>query len=400
MNLKDKLQRLSKKEIIFSLSVIVFFSFFLLKTIEIAISLRFGISPDELEHIQIIKIFAESSFLPQITPETIVHGPLNKGPYLYYLLLGKFYNLDMHGLNNILVLRLLNVLFSSVTVLYIFKLAKLVSKSRYVQLLALILSTNLLMFTILSASISYDNLANMLAAMSIYYLIKYFKTYEIRHAYLYLIFILLGLLTKMTLIPLALITFMIMLSIFLKNLKKNSFKISQTVKKTEVFKLSNIFLIVLLGTLSFFVLNLYGKNLYTYKKLIPTCYQAASQELCQLNINVKRDKEILTDITDIQFVDPYNYFYVWRWHIFETTFGFFGHESLIKSGLSIIPYEIIITVALVGLIHRLKTNYKPLIFLLIISIFYIFILAYYQNYNTYRDTGLIQLALQGRYIFP
>ena len=72
------------------------------------------------------------------------------------------------------------------------------------RLLLLVALTNTAMFSLLSASVSYDNLTNLLAAMAVYYLFAFFKNRSADQLAASILCQLAGSLTKMTFLPLVL----------------------------------------------------------------------------------------------------------------------------------------------------------------------------------------------------
>lgn len=308
--------------------------------------------------------------------------------------MGKILSLSWFGLNEFVILRFFNILFSTVTVIYTLRLARLFTSSKAVHLLALIIITNIPMFTFLSASVNYDNLTNMFASMTIYYLFLYIKSSMLNDLLKVIILINLGLITKVTFIPLALIcTIILIISIIKKSQDKSYFhKTYSSVRSCLVLVVICIISILLSS-------NLYIRNFYYYQKIIPACEQVTSYENCRLNPTFVRDENLRSD-PKTTLLTPYKYFLTWGDLMLTRSMGILGHDSLYKSTVLLIPYKIIFSLSLILLLRLILKKERFLLTLFIIAVFYTVILAYYHNYRNYITTGVIDIALQGRYLFP
>lgn len=386
-----------KKETLFAILIFFVFFYFTLRVIELSISIQFGIAPDEMEHIKISEIFSRNSFPIQDNAETYVHGVLSRTPYLYYLIMGLLLKINYYGLDEATILRLVNVIFSAGTLFFILKTSALITKSKLVQGLSIIVASNIAMFTFLSASISYDNLANLLATISIYYIVKLYKDFSPGDLMILIITLCLGVLTKLTLLPLALIIGLITLVIIYKERArlKSEFVNFYRKSKIKAFLLSALMLVSIV-----MVLNLYFVNIYKYKAIIPSCIQVTTIENCSRNPTFTRDEGLVQNKPNVEILDPYHYLDPWQELMLRRTVGIFGHQSLYKPERLLIAYEILLIVAFLSLARNINRNKKEILIILSIFIFYTLVLVYYQNYSSYKNIGLIHVALQGRYLFP
>lgn len=381
---------------LYYLLILLFLVFFAFRLTENATTIRFGISPDENEHIDISSAYSEVDFMVTNNTETYRFGPIANSPYLFYRIMGYIMNLPAPEIHTGLLLRMVNIIFSLMNVVYTLKLATLLSKSRIVHLLTLLIITNIPMLTFLSSSVSYDNLANMLATTTLYYTIAFYKSGKVKDLLFIVIFSCLGLLTKITIIPLVLgISVVVLIKIIRGKSSKGEFYMNfkRTLKK-------NVLLAILAVLLIFLVSNLYLVNIYNYKALVPKCTQVMSEESCLQNPAVRRDQEYMNEKKPFDPIDPYHYLSDWGNWMIINTFGIFGHEKLYKSAYIMVLYDIVLKVSIVGLIRTLKHKNTSIFILVGISMFYLLFLAFYQNYRTYLNTGEIQVALQGRYAFP
>ena len=73
-----------------------------------------------------------------------------------------------------------------------------------------------------------------------------------------------------------------------------------------------------------------------------------------------------------------------------------------NTGMSLLPYMLIILLATVIMIRQIKLSDLNSNAPILLAIFagYTLVIMQYVNYATYQTSGVIVLALQGRYLFP
>lgn len=394
------MKKTTHRKVTNSLTKVIFFLlliFFIFRGIELATSIVVSISPDEGEHIKISQLYEGEGLFIEDSTETYKHGVLSRTPYLYYSLMGTALKYNVFEINTVILLRVINLFFSLITVIYIYRIASLVDNSKLVRLLALVIATNTAMFSFLSSSVSYDNLTNMFASISIFYLILFYKKIELKYFIYLTIATSLGLITKVTFAPLAVIIVTITLWIicrYLWSIRGNLDKVTSKIKPIHIIISTLVIPPILL------VMNLYFVNIYKYSKLLPTCEQVLEIEKCRLNPTYTRDEELINDRPEVYILDPFHYLDPWGENMVRTIIGINGHERLMKPEQYVIPYEIVLLVAVLSLTRVVSRKKKILIIILAITISYSLFLAYFQNYATYKNLGLIYVALQGRYLFP
>lgn len=311
--------------------------------------------------------------------------------------MGTFLKFNYYGLDENTVLRIVNVFFSLGTLFFIFKTSKLITKSRIVQGLSVIVASNIPMFTFLSASISYDNLANLLASISIYYALRLYKNFTLMDLMVLVISLCLGVLTKVTLLPLVVSIGIIALIIIWRERHQLKHVLVVQIK-------SNTFTMLLLTSLTIFAMflafNLYFVNIYKYRAIIPTCIQVTTYENCSRNPTFTRDEELVQNRPEGELIDPYHYLDPWQELMLRRTVGIFGHQSLYKSERMLVAYELLLVLSILSLARNVDRKKKEVLLILFVFLSYATVLAYYQNYSSYKNIGLIHVALQGRYIFP
>ena len=169
-----------------------------------ALKISPAVPPDETTHFGICKVFSRVFLFPVNSPETYQYGLVTNIPWLYYWLMGKVLALNFLGISDLVFLRLVNILLVFAFVWYVRRTLRLLTDDRLTQILLIVAMTNTMMLSFLSASVSYDNLTNCLAAMALYYLLAFFRERSGPLLAASLLCQLAGSLTKLTFLPLVL----------------------------------------------------------------------------------------------------------------------------------------------------------------------------------------------------
>lgn len=417
----------------YTLFLILASGYFIFRMCYIAFSINHSIPPDEITHFGKVKIFSKSPFIPTDSPETYHLGLISHTPNFYYFLLGKLLHLNFF-MDDLIFLRLLNVLMTFGGVVYGYFWLKLFVSNRLILGLFYIMTTNTLMYTFLGGAVSYDNLTNLFAIMSIYHLFAFIKSEKQVQLYLFILSVLFGALTKKTLLPLILIETIVLLFV-----KKDS--IVQIVRTGMAFRkkvnISQILLLSVIAILSFSNIQLYGVNLFKYKKIIPRMDQVIGlEQALQYRIfarnwivseykkgNVSYDEAVkktsiikhkgdrsgtlyLLHHTKRISLNPtplknrFYYFFSWCDIVFRGIYGIAAHGAMLQSPFDMSIYFCVWIFGLTILIRKWKFQKDWITYSVIIAGVYILVLMQYVNYRTYRHFEAILLALQGRYLFP
>ena len=367
----------------------------------LAFTVKMGISSDSWYHLRVSQAFEETLTVPQNTPETYKWRDLEHQPYLYFWLNGRLLNLNniTFQFNEVILLRVINIVYSILTVYGTYLLSKVFFKKKWLSLLPPFLLANTLMFVFLSSSINYDNMANMFSVFSILFFVKALKEKgNWKNIFLMLIFICLGGLTKYTFLPLAFILIVLMGYFIVKNWKiyKQNFK--------------GMILYLLIPIIILFILNfgVYGFNLIEFHNLTPDCLDVLTYEQCLQNGVFYRDN-VTIPAQEVNFfrmilsgerLDPIRYTGVWIFEMAIRIFGIMGDKSLFAKTAIIPFYLLFLLISLVVGILNWKKMSKEVKYLTIVTIFYLLVLLFVQNYDMYLKRSYPTLALQGRYMFP
>ncbi len=410
--------------------------YFAVRLVFFAVNISAFVPPDEVTHAGLCTAFSKTFLLPVNSPETYQLGLVTNIPWLYYWIMGKILHLNIFGLPDLVFLRILNIPFAFGTVWYGVRLLGLLTDNRLTKLLLIIVLTNTSMFTFLSASVSYDNLTNLLAAMSIYYLFAFFR--ERSGGLLATSFFcqMAGSLTKVTFLPLVLVLSVLLLIYEWRNLAsfpgavRHCFHVSPRRASLAV-----VMLLVAAGL----NLQLYAGNYIRYGTLNPSMPTVLSPEKA-MNYRLEARGMIFNQYKEgkISYMDaliltgeikhpgdkadtfyllmnyenlkrnpqlwlgPLQYLKVWFVNMVSTVFGIKAHLIMVKDLRYLVPLYVVMLLSLFGFIVRWrpgKSGWMPLS-LVTVAVFYAGFLLYRINYDTYLNYGAPGLTLYGRYLFP
>lgn len=417
-------------------AIIALFVYFALRLVFYALTISPAIPPDEVSHYALTRIFSEVFLLPADSPETYQYGLVSHIPWLYYWVMGKIMLLNFTGLPDLVFLRLCNIPFALGTVYFAWRTLLLFTEDRLTQCLLLVAVTNTMMFSFLSASVSYDNLTNLLAAMATYYLFAFLRRREGDLLALSLLCQLAGCLTKYTLLPLALVLNIVLLVNEAGKLGAWPGALSSWLREASARRWLLLVGVVLALALN---LQLYGGNYLKYGKLSPEMADVLSAETAMKfrtqarnmiftmfkegKVSKEQALEMTSSIThkgdrgttvalieeyDYQMVNkipPFSlleYIPIWIEVMSEGTFGIFAHQTMAAGGIKILIFLSLLLLSLVGFLKEWRPGRDgwPAGYLALVAGFYAVVLLYYINYRTYLDYYAVWLSLQGRYILP
>ncbi len=394
---------MEKNKKLIRIVLIGMFIIFGLTILFLAFKLKMGVSPDSFYHLDVSKAYSTTLGIPSNTPQTYQYRDITRIAYLYFWINGRILDINKGLINEVLLLRIVNIIYSLGTVYITYLLSKEILKGKWKKLFPVFLLTNTLMFVFLSSSINYDNLANLLSVLSIFFFVKFVKSeLKIKHLLLMILFLCLGALTKYTLLPLAFI--LVVLSLIDVFIKRERLKDIRSGK--EILLLFPVLISIFLN------LALYGVNLFKYGSLDPNCERILTHEQCLENGVYYRDnltfpstkvggfKGVFDLIKSGDRIDPISYFGKWIINITDKIFGIMGDSSLFMPKYFKYLYLFFLSVGIFLSAIFYKRWNRVDKYLMIITLFYISILFLFWNYNMYLKHDHLYLGLQGRYIFP
>lgn len=419
-------------------AVITLLVYFGLRLGYFAASISPFVPPDEVTHFGISQIFANVFFLPENSPQSYQFGLVTNIPWLYYLVMGKLLHLNFFGVSDLVFLRLLNIPLAFGTVYYTWKLLRLFTDDRLTHILLIVAMTNTLMFSFLSASVSYDNAANLLAIMALYYLFAFFRLRSDTTLAASLLCQLIGMLTKKTLLPLFLVMDVILVIHESRRLGGLPAGLRAWMSPAGAQRLALLISILVCLGLN---LHLYGGNYLRYGTIDPPMSMVVKQEnamqyrlearntiflqfrdgkiseeqavemAMKINHPVDRDHTIYLiqnyaaqKQNGMHLLGRGRYIPVWVTSMLPGIYGIYGHLSMPNYGPTMMLAPLLVILSGTGFLlrwrpDREKDGWQPLL-ITIIAAFYVFFLMYYVTYPIYLVFADAGVALQGRYAFP
>lgn len=413
--------------------------YFSIRLLYFAFVIPHEIPPDELIHLELVEHFADSFLLPGTDlPLDRAHLRLAPyQPYLYYLVAGKWVSGNVFPMSDLMFIRLLTVAFACLTVYYGWRFISVLSNEPLVHLVFLTMMTNTLMFSFISASVTYDSLANLFAAMAIYHLTDLVINRSAASLPYMGLALALGCLTKITMLPLA---FALVACLLL--LERKKFGLAKESLGSFWGSLRAIQRAWAIVALIAIILNgmLYGNNLSKFGHLVPKPKQLLNEEELLLNPvyarnwiyldymageldlekaleyskRIKNQPVALSTFQGIQrlawhekngivFEPLSRVGYVKPWYVrmLRSTYGIHGHEVLSRSPSGLLPYTLVfvLTLCFVGL-RTLQKKIPVIDFALMgMAVFYMILIMQYTNYTSYRAFQEIHITIHGRYLF-
>jgi len=418
------------------LAIVFLLVYFGIRLVYLTFNVSSYVPPDEVTHAGLCRIFSKHLFFPANSPQTFEFGLVTNIPWLYYWTMGKLLHLNIFGFTDLVFLRLMNIPLAFGTVLCVRKTLLILTDDRLSQILVVVAITNTAMFSLLSSSVSYDNMANLLATMAIYYLFSFFKERSAKQLFASILCQMGGCLTKVTFLPLALAMALLLAAFEWRNLRglptavKNYFRI----ERRQAW-LYTLVLLIALGL----NLQLYAGNYFTYGTLTPEMtavvppssamqYRITAREtIFRLYTENKISyMEALMMAGDIQhpgdksdtfyllmnyenlkrnpelWMGPLRYSKVWLDNVAGSIFGIKGHLQMYKSPVYLLPIYSLLALSFLSFALRWRPRHSGWLppCLAAIACCYTGYIMYKVNYNAYLHYGTPGVTLQGRYLFP
>jgi hypothetical protein len=411
--------------------------YYLARLLYFALTIAPGIPPDEPTHIGIIELYARAPLMIDDTPESYPLGLVTRVPFLYHLLLGKLTTLNLFGVSSTLFLRLINVALSMITIVVAYRLAQRIVDGWPTRVLFLVMATNTLMYTFISAVVSYDNLVNLFAVTSLAALIGFLRSGQPRGLAAWLVWTLLGSLTKLAFLPLALFLGLILL---VERRGRIVTDVRGLVSEVRGGKPAPVILAVVALVSLFANLWLYGGNLLRFGKPVPECQQVLSVEACMENRIFARNwivaqyrdgatsfdeavhatglirhagdrdhairllrNELAYKQSNADLLPVLDYMgLIWSRGMKPSIFGVQAHASMLKPPSTLLPYNVILLAAFLLWIRGCGWGGagRTWVYLGCLALGYFIFLVGIFNYSGYLVSHAPFLGVQGRYVFP
>jgi 4-amino-4-deoxy-L-arabinose transferase-like glycosyltransferase len=400
--------------------VAVLFVYFISRLLYFAVAIAPEIPPDESTHVGIIKLYAEAPLLIGDSPESYRFGLVTRQPHLYYFTLGKLAALNVFGVDDYLYLRLINVILAVLTVVAGYRLASRLTGNALVRIAFLVMTTNTLMFTFIGGAVSYDNLVNLLAVLSVAAFISFVRAERTIHLLFFLLWNFLGTLTKISFLPLTLVLVALLIVDRRRRIRQDLASLAGLVRAPVRTHATLVGLVILAVGAN---LWLYGSNVIRYGRPVPGCTQVLELNQCMENrifarnwiVSQYRDEllsleEALKATTRISHpgdrdhairllqneraykhtrprpLPRWDYIHlVWDQAMKPTIFGIQAHLSMMKEPSALLPYNLVLFAAFVLCLRGVGWGRveRPWTYVAAIAVFYFLFLIGYVNYGYY-----------------
>jgi hypothetical protein len=382
----------------------IILGYFVGRGVEFAFTTLPFIPPDEKFHFDLIQLYSKK--LGLLNSEDIGEvgfGLVQRVPYLYHYLLGKIVNLNLFPISDLIFLRLINLLFSSMGVFVTFVLANKVLNNKYISIFLIGVLTNIPTYSFISASVSYDNMVNLISVLIIYSFLLLIQRFHGKDLLLFAILCGLGILIKQSMVPYVGIIIGALVLLKWREVQ-HLIRQEKNIKRVAYCFISSN----KLGSIVFILVwilavELYGGNMIRFGQLNPRCDAVLPVERC-LNSYVELRNSVLlreANVADNEVMGPVQYFLVWHAEMYHKLLHRGGHSDVyVRTIVEKVPYSVVLIVAVFGLIVTFKRQSRDVILLLAIYFGYVLFLIYGFNYGVYRQLGLVWVGMQSRYLLP
>lgn len=397
----------------------VLLGLFIFQGIYFSAVINYKVPSDEEFHYLLTKYHAERPITagPIINDQNdnFILGDIQRLPSYLYHYITSFYLRGVMAFTSsqetqVFMLRLVNVALGVMALLMLVSVFKRINKSQLTINLTIAWLTFTGMFVWVFAGLSYDNLSILLFFYLLYELIGLKDKLDLKHLLLSVCTALLLVLVKETYVPIVLISFLMLLAWHLKKsgIKQTCLTLDKSYRKR--WKSSRFVVITLIvGTIMLggLFIERYVGNYINYGKVTPTCNQVHTEEECMQNSIYRRNtgtrKEFLAakQAGNVKLDSVFGFTKQWVGLIYERTYFYRGHQTLIDTPSSRVIASISAIMLLLLLLYSLATSkgFSAVTWALaIITIAYI-LLVFLYNLNTYHYYGY-PFAIQGRYLLP
>lgn len=387
------------RRIIFRPETLIYIYFFAF-TLFLAITIKFGVAPDETHHYNFIKYYAGKSIdplLPQQNSDFSLGSVNTEVSYLYHYLMSFIYRLaDAIGVGTVIAIKFVNIIFGLGTLIGLNYIAKALKLNKKVRLATIFLIANIPMFMFISASISYDNLVILMSVAAVCLTLNIRTQFTLAKITALTSIVFLGPVVKKAFLPISIV--------FAGYIIYVAYRHRQAIKKQTLSLHKNnpiklfLYIGVLLAAMSILSFK-YVSNVVNYGSIKPKCNEVLTHEECLNNPIYNRTHSYNERNIQVKPISEDKYLVSWINLMVDRTYGLFGHRDF-NNNPAIISLALIATYIFIILFFRKISwkNFKSTV-IPILLIFYMLVLLY-TNYKSYTKRGDIALAVQGRYAFP
>lgn len=374
------------------------FVYFVLQALFFAVFVKFDIPPDENYHYTYIKLFAEnfpSPFLSSQGDNFILREAVRNPFFLYHYLLSLPYFFVKGFSDAYIFLRIINVFLGVGSLALIVAIAKRMRLTPLVTNLGVFMTACTLMFAFLFGSINYDTLYVLLTLSSILLLLRLLEKLTMRDSLLLVNTLLAGSLVKINFLPQIFVIGIILLFRYRKKLRENFSSILSTYSK---HKRVNIALLSIACLLSVLFVHRYVYNVVKYQTYAPDCARIQTIDYCRNSALYARNERVFGPNRPAPTHDALRYVSEWTSLMQNRSYGVFGDLRFLPNKAVGLWMDTFLVLGIVFTIRYWQRKDKVITTVLVICIFNVVILIL-ENYRIYARSGILELAIHGRYLF-
>jgi hypothetical protein len=378
-------------------------AWFLAQGLALAFHLAPGLAPDEMFHLQFIKIFEQSNFsLLFNNPETLNQGQYSRfgimlrAPYLYHYTLGAMLNLlqlEAFNFSTIIFLRIINLAMALATLYLFLELCKEFQLTNRETVVALLTFSSSAMFSVLSASVNYDNFINLISILSLLVTIRLMQSPDLGRLLFLILLLCLGVVIKISFAPLAVLIFLFLLLYLAIN--KNRIQKPKLSFLKICFISASLIIVIALN------LHHYLTNIYQYGSVWPSCQNLFNDHQTCLGYHYYAlDHHLASAAEGKPRMSWFSYGPFWMLSMLGTVIGIKAMFTYWPQTFQIVGSLNIIFFSALGFWKRAPLVDRRIWPLVAIFFLYISFLLVYVNYPKYLFTNTLVQGLNGRYSFP
>lgn len=374
---------------------------FVVQAIFMAVSTNVGIPPDERIHLGYAQLFVNNGWLPAIHDQSGFYwlGEVKQNPFfLYHYLMSLPLHLFAHSSHAVILLRFINIAFAILSLFVIVRISNLLGFSKLVRNLSLFMLCNTLMFVFLSSSINYDNLFTLVALTFVELTLRLWRTFSFRVFVPYVLVFFTGCFIKVSFLPIALASMvLLMVKIRRRDIKLLPGQFYHFVSTSSRWLLG-LYVIMFLIFATLFIQH-FAVNAVRYHAITPACDRINTAEQCREDFIYARSEIFRNGQVTKPTISTFQYAATWADVMRRRTIGILGSKNIENTSIISSWSQIMLVVSPLIIVWGLRKKDSLILVLLAVSAFYTLCL-FLTNRSTYHNTGVYDLSVQGRYLFP
>lgn len=379
----------------------VLLALFIVQSCVMVFVTKFGVPPDETNHIHFINYYTERSLSPILTDQQPTYNLGDKTrevDYLYHYIMSVVRRVLPFSTNTELyIIRLFSVGFAAATFVVLRRLMKRLAVHEWATAAGLALAAGMAMVLMMSSAINNDVFVWLGVALGLLLIVRLAQTPKLIDVVWLACLVSYGGLIKRTLLPIGLVFAVVGMAIVVR---KWRVILTQLKSANVALVLPCVLLVLGLGLAA----ERIGGNVLQYGHVVPTCAEVQGESACYDFWANIRERELAKRPAEQMLPAPV---FAGRWvqesliNIFDIQTQGWRHE--VKPAPWVEPLFLLFV--LVGLGYgtvrelRRSSDHKARLRLLVLglSVFYI-LFHMVVNYSEYKHYRVFGLALNGRYI--